>query len=75
VIGVPSERWGESVHAIIVLKPGVDASDSDIIEHCRQRIAGYKCPKSVAFVDSLPLSAAGKVLKRDLRESYCRGVS
>jgi len=75
VIGVPSERWGEAVHAIIVLKPGVDASDSDIIEHCRQRIAGYKCPKSVAFVDSLPLSAAGKVLKRDLRESYCRGVS
>ncbi|HWS76490.1 MAG TPA: long-chain fatty acid--CoA ligase [Quisquiliibacterium sp.] len=73
VIGIPSERWGESVHAAIVLKPGQDASADEIIAHCRTLIAGYKCPRSVAFVDALPLSGAGKVLKTKLREPFWAG--
>ncbi|AYC34082.1 long-chain-fatty-acid--CoA ligase [Pseudomonas cavernae] len=70
VIGIPSDKWGEAVHAVVVLKPGCEAAEAGIIEHCRQHIAGYKCPKSVTFTTALPLSGAGKVLKRDLREPY-----
>jgi long-chain acyl-CoA synthetase len=67
VIGVPHEKWGEAVHAVVVLKPGHVVSADAIRDHCRRFIAGYKCPKTVEFRDALPLSAAGKVLKRDLR--------
>ncbi len=70
VIGIPDEKWGEAVHAVIVLKSGVEASAEEIIEHCHTLIAGYKCPKSVEFATSLPVSGAGKILKRDLREPY-----
>lgn len=73
VIGVPDERWGERVHAIVVAKPGVALAVEEIMEHCRELIAGYKCPRSVDFRDHpLPLSGAGKVLKRELREPYWR---
>jgi long-chain acyl-CoA synthetase len=76
VIGVPDERWGERVHAIVVPKPGVRLSAEDVLEHCRGQIAGYKCPRSVDFRDSaLPLSGAGKVLKRELREPYWKGFT
>ncbi|MNC79402.1 Long-chain-fatty-acid--CoA ligase [compost metagenome] len=61
------------MHAVIVLKPEGQARDAEIIEHCRQQIAGYKTPKSVEFRDALPLSGAGKVLKRDLREPFWAG--
>ena len=70
VIGVPHEKWGESVHAVIVLKPGAEASLESVQAHCRELIAGYKCPRSVEFVDALPLSSVGKVLKNDLRKRY-----
>lgn len=73
VIGVPDERWGERVHAVVVLKPGHSASAEHIAAHCRTLIGGYKCPKSVDFVDALPLSGAGKVLKTQLREPYWAG--
>lgn len=73
VIGVPSEKWGEQVHAVIVLKPGADASGEDIVAHCRTRIAGYKCPRSVEFREALPLSSIGKVLKTELRKPYWEG--
>lgn len=69
VIGVPHEKWGEAVHAVVVLKPGHTADADAIRDHCRQFIAGYKCPKTVEFRATLPLSAAGKVLKRELREA------
>ena len=76
VIGVPDERWGERVHAIIVPKPGVTLSVDDVMEHCRHQIAGYKCPRSIDFRDMpLPLSGAGKVLKRELREPYWKGFT
>jgi long-chain acyl-CoA synthetase len=61
------------VHAVIVLKPDTQVAGSDIIEHCRRQIAGYKTPKSVEFRVALPLSGAGKVLKRDLREPFWAG--
>ncbi|OBY88482.1 fatty-acid--CoA ligase [Pseudomonas sp. AU11447] len=70
VIGIPHAKWGEAVHAVIVLKPGTRAEGEEIIEHCRRFIAGYKCPKTVEFREAMPLSAAGKILKRDLRSPY-----
>ncbi|MCY1460983.1 3-[(3aS,4S,7aS)-7a-methyl-1,5-dioxo-octahydro-1H-inden-4-yl]propanoyl:CoA ligase [compost metagenome] len=70
MIGIPSDRWGETVHAVIVLKPGATATPEEIIAHCRERIAGYKCPRSVEFRDALPLSSVGKVLKTELRKPF-----
>lgn len=70
VIGIPSEKWGETVHAVVVLRPGVNTSAQDLLEHCRKHLAGYKCPKSLEFHKALPLSAAGKVLKGELRKAW-----
>jgi long-chain acyl-CoA synthetase len=70
VIGIPDARWGEAVHAVVVLRPGCESSEERLRAHCRQFIAGYKCPKSVEFRDAMPLSAAGKILKRDLRAPW-----
>ncbi len=79
VIGIPSEKWGESIHAVIALKPGSDTSPDEFIAFCRERIAHFKCPKSIDFIDELPRNASGKVLKRELREEHWgeqkRGVS
>jgi long-chain acyl-CoA synthetase len=68
VIGVPDARWGEAVHAVVVLAEGASASADDLRDWCRGRLAGYKCPRAISFVRELPLSAAGKVLKNVLRE-------
>jgi acyl-CoA synthetase (AMP-forming)/AMP-acid ligase II len=73
VIGIPDERWGETVHAVVVPKAGAVVTTDELIAHCRTLIAGYKCPRSVAFVEQLPLSGAGKVLKATLREPFWRG--
>jgi long-chain acyl-CoA synthetase len=73
VIGIPSDQWGESVHAVVVLKPDVKPEASELIDHCKALIAGYKCPRSVDFVAALPLSGAGKVLKTTLREPFWKG--
>jgi acyl-CoA synthetase (AMP-forming)/AMP-acid ligase II len=67
VIGVPEEQWGERVHALVVLHPGVTIEATALIEHCRQWISGYKCPRSVEFRGELPTSAAGKLLKHLMR--------
>jgi acyl-CoA synthetase (AMP-forming)/AMP-acid ligase II len=67
VIGVPDERWGESVHAVVVPKPGRTVTEAELVSHCRTRIAGYKCPRSIAIRSGpLPLSGVGKVRKVDL---------
>ncbi|QXH64028.1 long-chain-fatty-acid--CoA ligase [Pseudomonas azerbaijanorientalis] len=68
VIGVPHEQWGEAVHAVVVRKPGAQVDAEQLRRYCREFIAPYKCPKTVEFRDELPLSAAGKVLKRELRK-------
>jgi long-chain acyl-CoA synthetase len=76
VIGVPDARWGERVHAVILPRPGAEISEDELLVHCRERIAGYKCPRSFEFrSDSLPLSPAGKVLKTELRKPYWEGHS
>jgi fatty-acyl-CoA synthase len=73
VIGVPDEKWGEAVKGIIVKKPGVAVDAADIIAYARDRIAGYKLPKSIDFVDTLPRNPTGKILRRELRAPYWEG--
>jgi acyl-CoA synthetase (AMP-forming)/AMP-acid ligase II len=73
VIGVPDERWGEAVKAVVVLKEGSHVSDRELIDACRSQIAGYKTPRSIDFVDELPRNPTGKILKRVLRERYWAG--
>ncbi len=74
VIGIPHEVWGEAVHAIVVLVPGAEVTDTEIIEHAKLTVAGYKAPKTVEFrAEPLPLSGALKPLKRELRRPYWEG--
>ncbi|MGE0659998.1 MAG: class I adenylate-forming enzyme family protein [Reyranellaceae bacterium] len=73
VIGVPDEKWGEAVKAVIELKPGATATEAEILALCRDRLGGMKTPKSVEFIDTLPRSPVGKVLKKDLRARYWQG--
>jgi acyl-CoA synthetase (AMP-forming)/AMP-acid ligase II len=73
VIGVPDEKWGEAVKAMVVLRPGMSAEAADIIAHCRTLIAGYKAPKSIDFVEALPRNPSGKVLRRELRAPFWEG--
>jgi long-chain acyl-CoA synthetase len=73
VFGIPSERWGEQVHATVVLREGAVVDAEALTEHCRTLIAGYKLPRSIAFAAELPKSGAGKILKRDLRAPYWEG--
>jgi fatty-acyl-CoA synthase len=73
VIGVPDERWGEAVKACVVLEAGVELAGQEIIDWARERIAGYKLPKSVDFVEALPRNPSGKILRRELREPYWEG--
>jgi acyl-CoA synthetase (AMP-forming)/AMP-acid ligase II len=70
VVPVPDEKWGEVPKALVVLKPGAQAGEMELIEHCRSRLAHYKCPHSVEFLESLPKTGTGKVLKRELRKKY-----
>jgi long-chain acyl-CoA synthetase len=74
VIGIPDERWGETIHAVVVPRAGVELTKESVIAHCRGLIAGYKCPRSVDIREApLPLSGAGKVLKTVLREPFWAG--
>ncbi|GAA1902978.1 AMP-binding protein [Streptantibioticus ferralitis] len=74
VIGVPDEKWGETIKALVVLAEGATATEADIIAHCKQRMAGYKAPTSVEFRDSIPRTATGKIQKFKLREPYWAGL-
>jgi long-chain acyl-CoA synthetase len=74
VIGVPSEQWGEAVHAVIVPRPGSSVSADELIAFCHERIAGYKCPRTVEVRETpMPMSGAGKILKRELRLPFWEG--
>jgi acyl-CoA synthetase (AMP-forming)/AMP-acid ligase II len=70
VIGVPDDKWGEAVRAVVVLEPGHAATAEALIAHCRTRIAGYKRPRSVRFTDALPRLPSGKVSKLQLRQTH-----
>jgi acyl-CoA synthetase (AMP-forming)/AMP-acid ligase II len=73
VIGVPDDRWGEAVKAVVVKKPDAAVTAEEIISFARERVAHYKAPKSVDFIDALPRNPSGKILKRQLRERYWKG--
>ena len=68
VIGMPDQRWGEVPRAFVALKPGREVTAEALIAHCRERLAGFKTPKEIVFIDVLPRNPSGKVLKRQLRE-------
>jgi acyl-CoA synthetase (AMP-forming)/AMP-acid ligase II len=68
VVGVPDDKWGEIVHAVVVLQPGAEATGEELVAFTREQIAGYKVPRRVTFTEALPISGAGKILKRVLRD-------
>ncbi len=74
IIGVPDERWGEAIKAVIVKKAGAEVTEAEVIAYARERIAHYKCPKSVDFIAELPRNPTGKILKRELRKPYWEKV-
>jgi fatty-acyl-CoA synthase len=73
VIPVPDEKWGEVPKALVVLKPNAAATEAELIEFCRAHLSHYKCPRSFEFVQSLPKTGTGKILKKDLRKKYWQG--
>jgi acyl-CoA synthetase (AMP-forming)/AMP-acid ligase II len=70
VIGVPDSRWGETVMAVVVSKPGSSLTKEELDQLCRSRLGGFKVPRQYKFVDSLPRNASGKILKRQLRQEF-----
>jgi acyl-CoA synthetase (AMP-forming)/AMP-acid ligase II len=70
VVGVPDELWGESVKAVVTLRPGMQASADDLMAFAKERLAGYKRPRSVDFVEQLPMTPTGKILRRLVKEPY-----
>jgi fatty-acyl-CoA synthase/long-chain acyl-CoA synthetase len=73
VFGIPSEEWGESVHAVVVVRPGAAMTEDDVVAYARQHLAGYKIPRSVTWADELPKTGSGKLLKRELRAPFWAG--
>ena len=70
VIGLPHPHWGEAVTAVVIRKPGDTSTEAELIAYCRANLAGYETPKGMVFVDSLPETVGGKVLKYKLRVTY-----
>ena len=75
VVGTPDPKWGEKVNALVVLKPGETTDSQEIQDFCRQHLAGYKIPRNVVIVDSLPRNPSGKLLKYKIREAAVKGMS
>ena len=72
VVGLPHERWGEAVTALVIRRPGVEVAEQELIDHCRGKLAGFEVPKGVVFVDALPETVGGKVLKYKLRAEHAK---
>ena len=73
VIGVPDDKWGEVGKAMVVVAPGSEVTEEEIIAFARERLAGFKCPQTVDFVEALPRNPSGKILKRELRDPFWEG--
>ena len=73
VVGIPDDNWGESVKGFVVLKEGVELKEDDIISYVRTQIAGYKCPKSINYLNELPRNPSGKILRREIRAPFWEG--
>ena len=73
VFGIPDDEWGEAVHAILVLRRGANLSKDEITAYARTKLAGYKVPRSLSFMDEIPRNGSGKILKRDLRKPFWEG--
>ena len=73
MFGIPNEEWGEMVHAVIVRRPGSTLTEADVDAYARAHLANYKVPRSVTWIDELPKTGSGKILKRDLRAPYWAG--
>jgi len=73
VFGIPDDEWGEAVHAIVVVRPGAKLTKEQIATFAREHLAGYKVPRSYSFMDEIPRTGSGKILKRDLRKPYWEG--
>jgi long-chain acyl-CoA synthetase len=73
VIGIPHEKWGETALAVVVKVPDANVTEQEIIDFSRERLARFKCPTQVQWIDVLPRNPSGKVLKKDLREPYWEG--
>jgi acyl-CoA synthetase (AMP-forming)/AMP-acid ligase II len=73
VVSAPDAKWGEIVQAVVVLKPEGKATEQEIIEHCKKTLAGYKCPKAVAFWDQIPKTIVGKIIKKDIKAKFWEG--
>jgi long-chain acyl-CoA synthetase len=74
VVGAPHERWGETIAAAIVLRPRASCTEQEILDACAARLAAYKKPRLIEFVDALPKTASGKIQRRELRERHWSGV-
>ena len=74
VIGIPDKKWGETVKGYVVLAPENELSEDEIISYTRTQIAGYKCPRSINFIEALPRNPSGKILRRELRDPYWEGI-
>ncbi len=75
VIGLPHPRWIEAVVAVVVIKPSEQLLESQVMEHCAKRMAHFKAPKGVIFVDALPKNPSGKILKRELRQRFAKLIN
>jgi fatty-acyl-CoA synthase len=73
VVGIPDQKWGEAVKGFVVLKPGQEATEREIIQFCKERLAHYKAPKSIDFIGALPRTGSGKIHKKGLRDKYWEG--
>jgi acyl-CoA synthetase (AMP-forming)/AMP-acid ligase II len=73
VVSAPDDRWGEHVQAVVVLRPGPPVGEQELIEFCKERLAGYKCPKRIEFWEALPRTAVGKLLRRDVKARFWEG--
>lgn len=73
VVGIPDEKWGETVMGFVILAEDASISEDEIIAYSREKIAGFKCPKTIKFINEIPRNPTGKVLRRELREPYWKG--